>query len=177
MRRTIISLCLLAATAAAEEAAPAPAPDEQLPKFAVAGPAGFGLVTADGASLLATHWLVEADFRAFFNDPSPRPDRDTFFLRFAGMRLDAILQRSFRAQVFVNFAENRVIVLEGWLEVRIAPWLRLRAGKFLYPITEERLTPPDRPPLRVHVGCVAPLAGARHRRPGFRLARRRHVLV
>src|SRR5262249_26883129 len=88
-----------------------------------------------------TPWLVESDWRWFFNDPSPRPDRDSFILRFAGLRLDAILQRSFRAQLFVNFAENRVVLLEGWVEVKLAPWFRLRAGKFLYPITEERLTP------------------------------------
>ena len=76
-------------------AQPSPAPlaatsDDQLPQFAVAGPAGFGVVSADGASMLATHWLLQSDYRAFLDRDPPTPDRGTFALRFAGLRLDAI---------------------------------------------------------------------------------------
>ena len=115
--------------------------DDQLPQFAVAGPAGFGLVSADGASMLATHWLLQSDYRAFLDRDPPTPDRGTFALRFAGMRLDAILERDVRAQLFANFADNRVTLIEGWIEARLARWMRLRVGTLQFPISEERLTP------------------------------------
>jgi hypothetical protein len=43
--------------------------------------------------------------------------------------------------LFTNFAQNQVFLLEGWIEARLAPGVQLRAGKILYPISEERLTP------------------------------------
>jgi hypothetical protein len=137
-----------AAPLPAPTAAPLPSPtaapptpaDAELPQFAVAGPAGFGVVSADGASMLATHWLLQTDFRTFFNH-IPTPERDTFALRFAGLRLDAVLERNYRAQLFVNFADNRVTVIETWIEARLARWARLRIGTFQTPISEERLTP------------------------------------
>ncbi len=114
--------------------------DDELPQFAVAGPAGFGVVSADGASMLATHWLLQSDLRRFFGH-APTPDRDSFALRFAGVRLDAVLERDYRAQLFVNFADNRVTLIETWIEARLARWARLRIGTFQFPISEERLTP------------------------------------
>jgi len=115
--------------------------EDQLPQFAVAGPAGFGVVSADGASMLATHWLLQSDYRAFLDRTPPTPDRGTFALRFAGLRLDAILERDFHAQLFANFADNRVTLIETWIEAKLARWARLRIGTFQFPITEERLTP------------------------------------
>jgi Phosphate-selective porin O and P len=134
--RNLLFLTVIAATAHAAGSTT----EDELPDFAVAGPAGFGVVSADGTSMLAVHWLLEADFRSFLSD-SPEADRDTFVTRFAGLRLDAILARDFHAQLFANFAENRLTVLEAWIEAKLAPWARLRAGKFQFPITEERLTP------------------------------------
>jgi len=55
--------------------------------FAIAGTEGFGIVSADGASRLITHWLLQSDLRAFLSSHSPTPDRETFLLRFGGMRL------------------------------------------------------------------------------------------
>ena len=121
-------------------AAPPPRSDDELPQFAVAGPAGFGLVSKDGGSMLVTHWLLQSDYRRFL-DRAPTPDRGTFALRFAGMRLDAILEHNYRAQLFANFADNRVTVIETWIEARLARWARLRVGTFQFPISEERLTP------------------------------------
>ena len=90
---------------------------------------------------MITHWLLQSDLRAFLSSHSPTPDRETFLLRFGGMRLDATLERSFRAALFVNLAQNQVFLLEGWIEASLAPGVQLRAGKILYPISEERLTP------------------------------------
>src|SRR6202022_3483615 len=33
--------------------------------FAIAGSEGFGIASADGASRLITHWLLQSDLRAF----------------------------------------------------------------------------------------------------------------
>jgi hypothetical protein len=129
---------LAAAPAGAAPAAPEP---DDLPQFAVAGPAGFGLVSADRQSMLATHWLLESDFQDLLDRGAPVASRDSFVLRFAGLRLDAILQRDFHAQLFVNLADNRVTLIESWIEARLASWARLRAGTFQFPITQERLTP------------------------------------
>jgi hypothetical protein len=75
--------------------------------FALAGTEGFGIASADGASRLITHWLLQSDLRAFVGSDSPTPDRETFLLRFGGVRVDAILERSFRAALFVNLAQNQ----------------------------------------------------------------------
>jgi len=135
MKGLLFAALALALPAAAEERT-----HDEVP-FAVAGPEGFGISSADGASRLITHWLLQSDFRTFVGPDKPTPDRDAFVLRFAGVRLDATLARSFRAMLFANFAQNQVFLLEGWIEARLAPWMQLRAGKFLYPISEERLTP------------------------------------
>src|SRR5262245_21371218 len=135
MRRVLLAALALALPAVAEERARDDVP------FAVAGPEGFGISSADGGSRIITHWLLQTDFRAFVGPDKPTPDRETFLLRFAGIRLDAVLERNFRAMLFANFAQNQVVLLEGWIEARLAPWMQLRAGKFPYPISEERLTP------------------------------------
>src|SRR5215470_14102586 len=135
MKRAVLAALVLALPAAAGESTRDDVP------FAVAGPDGFGISSADGASRIITHWLLQSDFRDFVGRQAPAPDRETFILRFAGVRLDAMLERNFRAMLFANFAQNQVVLLEGWIEARLAPWVHLRAGKFPYPISEERLTP------------------------------------
>src|SRR5215471_14226961 len=131
-------------TAAHLETAAAPRADANqgydLPQFALAGPKGFGFATQDGSFNLILHWLLQSDYRSFLTDV-PTPDRSTFIVRFAGFRLDAILYRKVRAQMFVNFAESRVTLLDTFIEAELASWFRIRVGKFPFPITEERLTP------------------------------------
>jgi phosphate-selective porin OprO/OprP len=113
---------------------------DDLPQFALAGPKGFGFASQDGSFNLILHWLLQSDFRSFLTN-LPTPERDTFIVRFAGFRLDAILYRKVRAQLFVNFAESRVTLFDAFLEADFADWFRIRVGKFQFPITEERLTP------------------------------------
>src|SRR5262249_22879390 len=87
----------------------------ELPQFALAGPKGFGFASQDGSFNLILHWLLQSDFRSFLTNV-PTPDRDTFIVRFAGFRLDAILYRKVRAQMFANFAESRVTLLDAFIE-------------------------------------------------------------
>ncbi len=127
----------------AGESPPATTKESQgydVPQFALAGPKGFGFVSQDGSFSLILHWLLQSDFRDFLTD-APTPDRDTFIVRFAGFRLDASFYRRLHAQVFVNFAESRVTLLDAFMEAELASWFRVRVGKFPFPISEERLTP------------------------------------
>jgi len=111
-----------------------------LPQFALAGPKGFGFASKDGSFSLITHWLLQPDFRGFLTE-TPSPDSSTFIVRFAGLRLDASLYQRLHTQVFVNFAESRVTLLDAFIDAELFSWLRLRVGKFPFPISEERLTP------------------------------------
>jgi len=130
-----------------------------LPQFALAGPKGFGFATQDGSFNLFLHWLLQSDYRAFLANV-PTPDRDTFIVRFAGFRLDAILYRKVRTQIFVNFAESRVTLLDTFIEAELASWFRIRVGKFPFPITEERLTPATNLPF-ISTGPAAMLLPSR----------------
>jgi len=109
MKRLLFAALAVALPAAAERAG-----HDEVP-FAVAGPEGFGISSADGASRVITHWLLQSDFRSFVGADKPTADRETFVLRFAGLRLDAMLERNFRALLFANFAQNQVTLLEGWI--------------------------------------------------------------
>jgi phosphate-selective porin OprO/OprP len=141
--RSILASLLITAGAAAPARADEgkPAADEANPiAFAVAGPKGFGFRSADDRFRLFVHGLIQADFSTFLGE-KPQPVRDTFALRAAGLQLDAALGSVFRGQIFANLAGSTPLVTDAWIEAEIAPWLRLRAGKFPYPISEERLTP------------------------------------
>jgi hypothetical protein len=111
-----------------------------VPQFALAGPKGFGFASQDGSFNLLIHWLLQSDYRSFITQ-SPTPDRSTFIVHFAGLRIDASLYRRLNSQIFMNFAESRVTLLDAFIEAQLASWLRVRVGKFPFPITEERLTP------------------------------------
>lgn len=127
-------------TGATGESPPAVNQPNDLPQFALAGPQGFGIASQDRSFSLILHWLLQTDYRDFLAE-KPTPDRDTFIVRFAGLRLDAIAYKRLRPQIFVNFAESRVTLLDAFMEVELASWFRVRVGKFPVPLSEERLTP------------------------------------
>ena len=124
---------------------PAASPDAPAPPVGVvssAGPRGFGFASPDGADSLFVHWLVDADYASYVGDKPPAvPGRDAFNLGFAGLQLDATLSRIFRSSVLVDFSQSRLTLLDAFVELRAAPELVLRVGKFPTPINEERLTP------------------------------------
>src|ERR1700687_1859718 len=101
------------AIGAAAESPAAVNPPNDLPQFALAGPQGFGIVSQDRSFSLILHWLLQTDYRDFLAE-KPTPDRDTFIVRFAGLRLDAIAYKRLRPQLFINFAESRVTLLDAF---------------------------------------------------------------
>ena len=114
------SLALTLALAAASQARAQPAPD----------------------SSLVVHWLVQSDAYAFVGDKPPGvASRDTFTIGFAGLQLDATLHQMFHSSVLVDFSQSRLTLLDANVEVRYAPELVIRVGKFAAPFNEERNTP------------------------------------
>src|SRR5262244_3358670 len=91
------------------------------------------------ASQVAARGLIQVDLRDFVG-PSPEADRSDFVVRFAGAQVDAAAEERLRARILVNLAESKLGLSEAWMELAATPWLNLRAGKFPYPITQERLT-------------------------------------
>ena len=121
-------------------AAPAPAIDSK--PSAIAGPTGFGVKSEDGAFTLYFHWLLQTDYQTFLADKPPGvAARDAFLVRFAGMQMDATIHDRFHSQIFIDFSQSKVTLYDAWVEALIAPELRVRVGKFQFPISEERLTP------------------------------------
>lgn len=131
MKALVVASMLVAATARAEP-----------PAFSV-GKKGLGFESADGESSLYTHWLVAADFQTFLGDKPPGVTvRDAFVVRSAGLQLDAVVHRYVHSQLFVDFSQGRATLFDAWVQAELSPALNLRAGKFLFPISEERLTSP-----------------------------------
>lgn len=103
---------------------------------------GAALVSAPAfadANQVIARGLLQMDLRDFVG-PSPEPDRSAFVVRFAGAQVDASVEAHFRGRMLVNFSQSKLTLSEAWVEAEIAPWLSVRAGKFQYPITQERLT-------------------------------------
>jgi phosphate-selective porin OprO/OprP len=132
---------LLAALAlAAGPGAPALAqeqPPEQAPAV-TAGKDGFSLKSADGAFQLKLRAYVHVDGR-FWSGDDERPATDTFLLRRARPILEATLYKIIDIRLMPDFAEGRTVLQDGYIEARLSPALRLRAGKFKRPVGLERL--------------------------------------
>ncbi|WP_394831191.1 hypothetical protein LVJ94_32240 [Pendulispora rubella] len=139
--RGSLRACSVAALVAILRPGVAGAADDRT-AVAVAGPSGFGLQSADGAYRLNLRWLLQTDFQAFLIDRPPGVNASSsFVVHFAAVQMSAVMAGGVRAQLFVDFAQGRVTLLDAWAEVDLAKRMTLRVGKFLYPISEERLTP------------------------------------
>lgn len=140
LRAAAALFCLLTTTLGAR-AAKAETPPE-VPAFAVAGPSGFGMSSGSESFRLFLHWALLTDVRVFAGElPPGQLERDNLLVRFAGMQMDALLYQRFHSQIFVDFSQSKVTLYDAWMEAELYRGIKLRAGKFLYPISEERLTP------------------------------------
>jgi phosphate-selective porin OprO/OprP len=103
-----------------------------------AGEEGFALRSADGAFSLRFQGGAQYDARFF---PGDRGDAvaDAFDLRRVRADLRGTVYRDFDFRVNLDYAGNRVDVLDAYLDARFAPALQLRVGKFKEPVGLERL--------------------------------------
>ncbi len=110
--------------------------------FAVAGAQGFGLRAGDDFKLdLRT--ALATDARVFLGAvPGGVNDRSTAAVRTAALQLDATVHAKLRVLMLANAIDPRAPVTDAWADLAIAPALHVRVGKFPFPISSERLTPP-----------------------------------
>ena len=98
-------------------------------------------------SAVALRWkgVLQVDSRWFLADHELE-DRDGFLLRRARPTLEATVLRIVDFRLVPDFAEGRAQIFDALIDVRVRPWLKLRAGKFKPPIGLERLqSDPDLP--------------------------------
>lgn len=152
MRRPLSLLIPLSAllvslsTAHAEEGAPqiadggtaAPAAEPLAPPALGLGPQGFFLGTVPSGFQLRLRGVVQADGRSYFDEPSPAPV-DTFLIRRARPILEGTVANLVDFRLLPDFGQGKVILFDAFLDVRVAPWLKIRAGKFKTPFGIERL--------------------------------------
>ena len=98
-----------------------------------AGKDGFSIRTADGTAVLRLRGYAQADGR--FVDGGPT---DTFLVRRARPIFEGTVGPvDFR--IMPDFGGGTTVLQDGWLDLRVAKPLRVRAGKFKSPFGLERL--------------------------------------
>lgn len=100
---------------------------------------GFGLKSADGAYSLRFNALLQADTRWFINDGVLSDRADTFLIRKFRPGIGGTLFNFADFRFTPDFAGGTAAVLDGYIDLRPAPFLKLRVGKFKAPLGLERL--------------------------------------
>jgi phosphate-selective porin OprO and OprP len=103
-----------------------------------AGGDGFSLKSADGAFQLKLRGYVQSDGR-FYAPDSAAPATDTFVLRRVRPVLEATMFGRFDFKVMPDFGLGTVVLQDAYLDLRLAPLAKVRAGKFKAPFGLERL--------------------------------------
>jgi hypothetical protein len=109
---------------------------------AVGGPSAHAQ-SLDDALRADVKIAMAVDARIFASDRPPGvADRSTAAVRTAALQVGVTAYERLQLAVLMNAVETRSPVLNAWADLAFAPWLRLRVGKFPFPISSERLTPP-----------------------------------
>jgi phosphate-selective porin OprO/OprP len=99
---------------------------------------GFTVESADGESWLRITAYAQADGRFLLGD-AEEAAIDTFLLRRVRPILQATLARRFDVAVVPDFGGGQAVLQDAYVDARLAPAFRLRAGKFKAPFGLERL--------------------------------------
>lgn len=110
------------------------------PASMAAGPGGFALSSPDKRWQIRFRALVQADGRFWFDDVQ-RPQIDTFLLRRVQPVLEGSLPYGISFLLYPDFGGGTTILQDAYLGVELAPWLKLRFGKYRPPFGLERLQP------------------------------------
>ena len=116
--------------AAAERARTAPQP--------AAGRGGFSIQSADGNFRLRLRGYMQSDGRFFLNDRDQR-GVDTFVLRRVRPVVEATMYGIFDVRVMPDFGGGSTVVQDAYIDARLSPKFKIRAGKFKPPVGFERL--------------------------------------
>lgn len=103
-----------------------------------AGRDGFSLRSADGAFALRFRGYLHSDGR-FFLDDSLKPGTSQFLLRRVRPIMELTVFRIFDARIMPDYGAGNTVLQDAYVEARLAPGLRIRAGKYKPPVGLERL--------------------------------------
>ncbi|KAB2964178.1 MAG: porin [Thermoanaerobaculia bacterium] len=102
------------------------------------GPEGLAVRSADGSFQLRLRGLVQTDGRFFLADDE-RPISDTLVLRRARPIVEGTLFKFVDFRLMPDFGSGSSVLLDAYLDLRISPALRVRAGKAKVPVGFEAL--------------------------------------
>jgi phosphate-selective porin OprO/OprP len=134
MRRELfaLSIAVLLSLAARPMRAQDPNPS------VTAGRDGFSIKSADNAFVLKLRGYLQFDGR-FFSDDKQKPGIDTFTLRRVRPIFEGTVYKIFDFRIMPDFGQGTTSLYDAYLEARLAPYFKVRAGKFKPPVSLERL--------------------------------------
>jgi phosphate-selective porin OprO and OprP len=103
-----------------------------------AGREGFSLQSSDNAFRIRFRGYVHSDGRFYAGD-SGLTTPSTFVLRRVRPIIEATMFRNFDFRIMPDFGGGTTVVQDAYIDARIRPYLRIRAGKFKSPFGLERL--------------------------------------
>lgn len=102
------------------------------------GSGGFSFASADGSFVLKIRGYVHADTRVWGGDQKVATV-DTFTLRRVRPIFEGSLGKLVDFRVMPDFGGGTTVLQDAYIDVKFAPWLKVRSGKFKPPIGLERL--------------------------------------
>ncbi|HEX3555004.1 MAG TPA: porin [Thermoanaerobaculia bacterium] len=99
---------------------------------------GFSIKSADGAYRLRIGGYAQLDSR-FFLDEKQRSTVDTFILRRVRPILEGTVAKIFDFRIMPDFGAGQTVLQDAYVEGKLSPAFRVRAGKFKPPVGLERL--------------------------------------
>jgi phosphate-selective porin OprO/OprP len=103
-----------------------------------AGKDGFSIKTADGKFALRLRGLIQTDGRFFVSD-SGNAAVNSFFLRRARPILEGTLWKYLEFRLQPDFGQGQTVLFDAYSDLKLAPVLAVRVGKFKPPVGLERL--------------------------------------
>jgi phosphate-selective porin OprO/OprP len=104
-----------------------------------AGREGVGLKSADGAIQLKFGAHLQVDSRWYESIPSPTSQHDGFLVRRARPIMEATLYDKIGLRLVPDFAGSTTQLMDAYIDAKLDPRLRIRAGKFKAPVGLELL--------------------------------------
>jgi len=111
---------------------------EEASPFVLAGKEGLGLRSAQGDFVLRFGAHMQADTRTFV-DRAPGTGNDTFLMRRVRPILEGTVYDRFDFRLMPDFGSGATQLFDAYVDLRLCPELRLRAGKFKPPLGLEQL--------------------------------------
>src|SRR5206468_3008991 len=103
-----------------------------------AGKDGFYVRSADGSFQLRVRGYVQFDGR-FFKDDTEHNQTDTFVLRRVRPIFEGTVFTLFDFRIMPDFGGGQTVLQDAYMDARILPALKVRAGKYKVPFGLERL--------------------------------------